>query len=176
MQMISLCKKEQIRASAMLLILWVWQNLKRAFTPSTCYICCSMLQVTETGCEVLTARLPSSPDVFPWLKKPWWGTASTATRKWYWYTGSAKNLFTLHQLVKAEIFKFSRPESDKHATAEQSQQLSILWNYFWECVLLNRFSPSYTRRLASWDVSPIWLCNQSLLLISENIISINLSV
>ncbi|ONM05214.1 Methionine aminopeptidase 1A [Zea mays] len=28
------------------------------------------LLVTETGCEVLTARLPSSPDVFPWLKKP----------------------------------------------------------------------------------------------------------
>ncbi|RLN17763.1 methionine aminopeptidase 1A [Panicum miliaceum] len=26
------------------------------------------LLVTETGCEVLTARLPSSPDVFPWLK------------------------------------------------------------------------------------------------------------
>lgn len=26
------------------------------------------LQVTETGVEVLTARLPSSPDVFPWLK------------------------------------------------------------------------------------------------------------
>ena len=123
------------RASAMLLILWVWQNLKRAFTPSTCYICCSMLQVTETGCEVLTARLPSSPDVFPWLKKPWWGTPWTATRKWYWYTGSAKNLFTLHQSVKAEIFKISRPQSEKHATAEQSQQLSILRNYFWECVL-----------------------------------------
>uniref|UniRef100_A0A0D3BQ16 Peptidase M24 domain-containing protein n=1 Tax=Brassica oleracea var. oleracea TaxID=109376 RepID=A0A0D3BQ16_BRAOL len=27
------------------------------------------LLVTETGVEVLTARLPSSPDVFPWLKK-----------------------------------------------------------------------------------------------------------
>ncbi|TVU32061.1 hypothetical protein EJB05_23779 [Eragrostis curvula] len=26
------------------------------------------LLVTETGCEVLTARLPSSPDVYPWLK------------------------------------------------------------------------------------------------------------
>ncbi|AQK64756.1 Methionine aminopeptidase [Zea mays] len=26
------------------------------------------LLVTDTGCEVLTARLPSSPDVFPWLK------------------------------------------------------------------------------------------------------------
>lgn len=26
------------------------------------------LLVTETGCEVLTARLPSSPDVFPWLR------------------------------------------------------------------------------------------------------------
>jgi hypothetical protein len=26
------------------------------------------LQVTETGVEVLTARLPSSPDVYPWLK------------------------------------------------------------------------------------------------------------
>lgn len=24
-------------------------------------------QVTETGVEVLTARLPSSPNVFPWL-------------------------------------------------------------------------------------------------------------
>jgi len=137
----------------MLLILWVWQNLKRAFTPSTCYICCSMLQVTETGCEVLTARLPSSPDVFPWLKKPWWGTPSTATRKRYWYTGSAKNLFTLYQSVKAEIFKFSRPQSDKHATAEQSQQLSILRSCFWECVLLSRFSPSYTRRMASWVVT-----------------------
>lgn len=27
------------------------------------------LLVTDTGCEVLTARLPSSPDVFPWLKQ-----------------------------------------------------------------------------------------------------------
>ncbi|KAG2326220.1 hypothetical protein Bca52824_008948 [Brassica carinata] len=27
------------------------------------------LLVTETGVEVLTARLPSSPDVYPWLKK-----------------------------------------------------------------------------------------------------------
>lgn len=27
------------------------------------------LLVTETGVEVLTARLPTSPDVFPWLKK-----------------------------------------------------------------------------------------------------------
>jgi hypothetical protein len=26
------------------------------------------LQVTETGVEVLTARLPTSPDVFPWLR------------------------------------------------------------------------------------------------------------
>ena len=28
-----------------------------------------LLQVPETGVEVLTARLPSSPDLFPWLKK-----------------------------------------------------------------------------------------------------------
>jgi hypothetical protein len=35
----------------------------------------AVLQVTETGCEVLTARLPSSPDVFPWLK-PWCGYSS----------------------------------------------------------------------------------------------------
>jgi len=26
------------------------------------------LLVTETGVEVLTARLPTSPDVYPWLK------------------------------------------------------------------------------------------------------------
>ena len=29
----------------------------------------NIMQVTETGVEVLTARLPTSPDVFPWLNK-----------------------------------------------------------------------------------------------------------
>lgn len=29
--------------------------------------CACGCQVTETGCDVLTARLPSSPPVFPWV-------------------------------------------------------------------------------------------------------------
>jgi hypothetical protein len=86
---------------AMLLILWAWQNLK-SFYPFN-LLCCSMLQVTDTGCEVLTARLPSSPDVFPWLK-PWSGTP-TATRKWYWQTGAAKFLFYSLSVSQAEYFE-----------------------------------------------------------------------
>lgn len=42
------------------------------------------LQVTETGVEVLTARLPSSPDVYPWLKP------SSATSKWCKYNETAQ--------------------------------------------------------------------------------------
>lgn len=159
----------------MLLILWVWQNLIE-FLPFQ-LACCSMLQVTETGCEVLTARLPSSPDVFPWLK-PWWGTPSTATRKWYWYPRSICKNFVLLSINRSKLIFFFSKFPDQKWSAKlllnsRSNCLScgIVSGL---CVLLKvRFSRSYARRMASWVVSPI--CHQNLLLISENIVSINLS-